>query len=128
MDLILCDIKNAIIRNCNIYNSDIKKSSIEDSYIFAGTKVASSKIKSTIVDFSNELKDCFIDCKGKNINCKIEGGVLRAGNIGENAEISKETMKVKNLEDQRMVRFVADKRLKDLNDRYNNQRFGNMNY
>jgi hypothetical protein len=44
MDLILCDIKNAIIRNCNIYNSDIKKSSIEDSYIFAGTKVASSKI------------------------------------------------------------------------------------
>ena len=128
MDLILCDIKNAIIRNCNIYNSDIKKSSIEDSYIFAGTKVASSKIKSTIVDFSNELKDCFIDCQGKNINCKIEGGVLRAGNIGENAEISKETMKVKNLEDQRMVRFVADKRLKDLNDRYNNQRFGNMNY
>jgi hypothetical protein len=128
MDLILCDIKNAIIRNCNIYNSDIKKSSIEDSYIFAGTKVASSKIKSTIVDFSNELKDCFIDCQGKNINCKIEGGVLRAGNIGENAEISKETMKVKNLEDQRMVRFVTDKRLKDLNDRYNNQRFGNMNY
>jgi hypothetical protein len=128
MDLILCDIKNAIIRNCNIYNSDIKKSSIEDSYIFAGTKVTSSKIKSTIVDFSNELKDCFIDCQGKNINCKIEGGVLRAGNIGENAEISKETMKVKNLEDQRMVRFVTDKRLKDLNDRYNNQRFGNMNY
>ena len=37
-------------------------------------------------------------------------------------------MKVKNLEDQRMVRFVTDKRLKDLNDRYNNQRFGNMNY
>jgi hypothetical protein len=128
MDLILCDIKNAIIKNCNIYNCDIKKSSIEDSYIFAGTKVYSSKVKATIVDYSNELKDCFIDCQGKNLNCKIEGGVLRAGNIGENAEISKETMKVKNTDDQRMLRFVTDKRLKDLNDKYNNPRFGNMNY
>lgn len=128
MDLILCDIKNAIIKKCNIYNCDIKKSSIEDSYIFAGTKVSSSKVKATIVDYSNELNDCFIDCAGKNINCKIEGGVLRAGNIGENAEISKDTMKVKNLDDQRMLRFVTDRRLKDLNDRYNDQRFGNMNY
>jgi hypothetical protein len=128
MDLILCDIKNAILKNCNVYNSDIKKSSIEDSYIFAGTKVYSSKVKSTIVDYSNELKDCFIDCPGKNLNCKIVGGVLRAGNIGENAEVSKETMKVKNVDDQRMLRFVTDKRLKDLNDRYGNQRFGNMNY
>lgn len=128
IDLILCDIKNAIIRNCNIYNCEIKKSSIEDSYIFSGTKVISSKVKSTIVDYSNELKDCFIDCQGKNINCKIEGGVLRAGNIGENADVSKETMKVKNLEDQRMIRFVTDKRLKDLNDKYKDQRFGNMNY
>lgn len=128
IDLILCDIKNAIIRNCNIYNCEIKKSSVEDSYIFSGTKVISSKVKSTIVDYSNELKDCFIDCQGKNINCKIEGGVLRAGNIGENADVSKETMKVKNLEDQRMIRFVTDKRLKDLNDKYKDQRFGNMNY
>jgi hypothetical protein len=74
------------------------------------------------------LNDCFIDCEGKNINCKIDGGVLRAGIIGENAEISKETMKVKNPSDQRMLRFVSDKRLKDSNDTYNKPRFGNMNY
>ena len=126
--MILCDIKNAVIRNCNIYNCEIKKSSIEDSYIYSGTKVLSSKVKSTIADFSNELKDCYIDCEGKNLNCKIVGGVLRAGNIGENADVSKDTMKVKNSGDQRLARFITDKRLKDLNDRYNNQRFGNMNY
>jgi hypothetical protein len=128
VDLIMCDLKNAVIKNCNIYNCDIKKSSIEDSYIFSGTKVISSKVKSTIVDYTNTLKDCFIDCEGKNINCKIDGGVLRAGVIGENAEISKETMKVKNPSDRRMVRFVSDKRLKDSNDRYNKPGFGNMNY
>jgi hypothetical protein len=128
MDLILCDIKNASIKNCNIYNCDIKKSAIEDSYIFAGTKVSSSKIKATIVDYTNDLNDCFIDCEGKNINCKITGGVLRAGLIGENAEISKETMQIKSRNDQRMLRFVTDKRLKDLNDRLNSPKFGNMNY
>ena len=128
LDLILCDIKNAVIKNCNIYNCDIKKSAIEDSYIYSGTKVTSSKVKSTIVDFSNELNDCFIDCKGKNINCKITGGVLRSGNIGDNANVSKETMKVKDPGDQRFARFVTDKRLNDLNDRYNNPKFGNMNY
>jgi hypothetical protein len=37
-------------------------------------------------------------------------------------------MKVKNPADQRLARFVTDKRLKDLNDRYNNPKFGNMNY
>ena len=88
----------------------------------------SSKVKSTIVDFSNELNDCFVDCKGKNINCKITGGVLRSGNIGDNANVSKETMKVKDPGDLRFARFVTDKRLNDLNDRYNKPKFGNMNY
>jgi hypothetical protein len=128
LDLILCDIKNGIIRNCKIYSSKIKKSSVEDSHIVNDTVVTSSKIKDTIVDFANELDDCFIDCEGKSINCKIKSGVIRAGNIGENADVSEETLKVKGLDDFRKERFVTDKRLKDLNDKYNGQRFGNMNY
>ena len=128
VDLILCDIKNATVRNCNIYNSSIKKSCVEDSVIFGGTKVISSKIKATIVDFSNELKDCFIDCENKNINCKIIGGVFRGGILGDNSDVSKETMKVKAPEDVRMTRFVTDSRLKNLNDQYGGSRFGNMNY
>lgn len=127
-DLILCDIKNATIRNCNIYNCVIKKSAIEDSHVFNGSKIISSKIKGTGVDYTNELKNCFIDSKGKNINCKVEGGVFRDGNVGENAEMSKETLKVKSQDDARMLRFVTDKRLKDSNDRYFIPRFGNMNF
>jgi hypothetical protein len=128
IDLILCDIKNGIIKNCNIYSSKIRKSSIEQCYIVRDNTVISSKVKDCVVDFGNELEDCFIDCAGKSINCKIKDGVLRAGEIGENADISKETLKVKGFEDLRKERFVTDSRLKDLNNRYNNPRFGNMNF
>jgi hypothetical protein len=128
IDLILCDIKNGIIKNCNIYSSKIRKSSIEQCYIVRDNTVISSKVKDCVVDFGNELEDCFIDCAGKSINCKIKEGVLRAGEIGENADISKETLKVKGFEDLRKERFVTDNRLKDLNNRYNNPRFGNMNF
>lgn len=128
VDMVLCDIKNATIRNCNLYNCEIRKSSIEDSYLYGGSKVISSKVKSTVIDFGNELKDCFIDCENKNVNGKIIGGVFRAGNLGENSELSKETIKIKAPEDIRKVRFVTDSRLKDINDKFPNQRFGNMNY
>lgn len=128
IDLITCDIKNGIIKDCKIYSSKIKKSSIENSHIVSDTTVFSSKVKDTIVDFSNTMEDCFIDCEGKSINCKIVDGVLRAGNVGENADVSKETLKVKGWEDLRKQRFVTDKRLKDLNDKYIDPRFGNMNY
>jgi hypothetical protein len=128
MDLILCDIKNGTIKNCNIHNCEIKKSHLDECNVVAGSTISSSKLKSTIVDFTNELNDCFIDCEGKNINCKIEGGVFRAGNLGDNSEISEETYKVKAWEDIRNSRFVTDSRLKDLNDKYSMPRFGNMNY
>jgi len=128
LDLILCDIKNGVIKNCNIYSCEIKKSSIEDSNLAGDNTVIGSKVKSSIAEFSNELKDCFIDCENKNINCKIEGGVFRAGTLGENAEVSKETLKVKGWEDIRKQRFITDNRLKDVNDKYNIPKFGNMNY
>lgn len=128
LDLILCDIKNGVIKNCNIYSCDIKKSSIEDSNLAGDNTITSSKLKSSIAEFTNELKDCFIDCENKNINCKIEGGVFRAGTLGENAEVSKETLKVKGWDDIRKQRFITDTRLKDVNDKYNIPKFGNMNY
>jgi hypothetical protein len=128
LDLISCDIKNGIVKNCNIYSCDIKKSSLEDCNVVSDTTIKSSKIKNTILQFKNEVEDSFIDCEGKNINCKIIGGVFRAGNIGELAEISKETLKVKGLEDFRKQRFVTDSRLKNSNDKYNISKFGNMNF
>lgn len=127
-DLVSCDLKNISLNNCNIYNCEIRKSSLENCLVAGGSKIISSKIKSSVLEFTNEISDSFIDCENKNINCKVEGGVIRAGNIGENAEISKETHKVKSFRDTRNSRFVTDSRLKDTNDKYFNPKFGNMNY
>ena len=128
MDLISCDIKGGALENCNLYTCDIKKSRIENCNVANGCKILSSKVSQSVVEFSNELKDCFVDCKGKNINCKMEGGVLRDGNVGDYAQISKETVKVKGFTDIRNERFVTDSRLKNLNFDYKRPKFGNLNY
>jgi hypothetical protein len=128
VDLISCDIKGGVIENCNLYSCDIKKSRIENCNVANGCKVNSSKVSESVIEFSNELTNCFVDCKGKNVNCKMIGGVLRDGNVGEYAEISKDTIKVKGFNDIRNERFVTDKRLKDLNFEYKRSKFGNLNY
>jgi hypothetical protein len=128
IDLILCDIKNATLTNCSLYNCDVKKSSLENCNVVSNSKLISCKVKSTIAEFTNEMTDCFIDCENKNINCKINGGVFRAGNLGSNSEISKETHKVKGFDEIRNKRFITDSRLKDLNDEVSKAKFGNMNY
>jgi len=56
------------------------------------------------------------------------GGVLRDGNVGDYAEISKDTIKVKGFNDVRNERFVTDSRLKNLNFEYKKSKFGNLNY
>ena len=128
MDLISCDIKGGALENCNLFTCDIKKSRIENCNVANGCKISSSKVNDSVIEFSNELTDCFIDCKGKNVNCKTIGGVLRDGNIGEYAEIGKDTIKVRGFNDLRNQRFVTDSRLKDLNPDYRRSKFGNLNY
>ena len=127
-DLISCDIKGGAIENCNLYTCDIKKVRIENCNVANGCKIRSSKVNDSVVEFSNELIGCFVDCNGKNVNCKMEGGVLRSGNVGDYAEISKETLKVKGFNEIRNQRFVTDSRLKDLNPEYKRSKFGNLNY
>lgn len=128
IDLIDCDIKNGFLSNCNLYNCEIKKCQLENCHVVSGSDIISSKLKSTKVDYTNTLKECFIDCEGKNLNCKIDGGVLRGGTVGEYAEISDETMKVKGWDELRKKRFIPDRRLKDSNDAYFIPKFGNMNF
>jgi hypothetical protein len=39
------------------------------------------------------LTDCYIDSPGKVIDCEIVGGVFRRGVLGENADVSPETLR-----------------------------------
>jgi hypothetical protein len=127
-DLLDCDIKGSYIKKCNIYDSKINKSNLEDCYLVRGTDVVNSKVEACSIEPTNKLKDCYINCEQKTVNCEVEGGVLRAGIVGEYAQISDTTKKVKGWNEVRDERFITDKRLQDLNDKYKGAKFGDMNY
>jgi hypothetical protein len=127
-DVIDCDIKGSYLKKCNIYDSKINKSNLDECYLVRGTDVINSRIEACSVEPTNKLKDCYINCEQKSINCEIAGGVLRAGILGEYAELSKDTKKVKGWNEVRNERFITDKRLQDLNDKYKGAKFGDMNY
>jgi hypothetical protein len=128
VDIVNCDVKGSNIRKCNIYHSKVRKSSVSDCYIVNGNEVVNSKVEDTIVDPANTLKECFINCPQKSVNCDIEGGVFRAGILGDASRVSKETQKVKGWNEVRSERFVTDRKLQDLNDKYFRAKFGDINY
>jgi hypothetical protein len=128
LDILSCDIKGSNIKNCNIYDCKIKKSNLEDCYLVRGNDVYDSKVQSTIAEVTNKLNNCFVDCEGKSLDCDIVGGVFRAGILGDNSSLSKETQRVKGWNEIRDERFITDSRHKNLNDKYRRAKFGDMNY
>ena len=93
-----------------------------------GNDVYDSKVQSTIAEVTNKLNNCFVDCEGKSLDCDIVGGVFRAGILGDNSSLSKETQRVKGWNEIRDERFITDSRHKNLNDKYRRAKFGDMNY
>ena len=128
LDLINCKIRSAKLDNCRIFGSDIRNSEIHRSEIINTNKVEKSKVKDCSVNFGNKLIECYIDCPEKMIDCEISGGVLRKGDLGRNAEVSKETEKAKDFNEIRSGRFITDSRLKNLNDPISRIKFKNQNY
>jgi hypothetical protein len=128
LDLINCKVRSSKLDNCRIFSCDIRNSEIYNSEVLNGNKVSKSKIKDTSADFGNKLIECYIDSPEKMIDCEITGGVLRKGDIGRNADVSKETEKAKDFNEIRKGRFITDSRLKNLNDPISRIKFKNQNY
>lgn len=128
LDLINCKVRSSKLDNCRIFSCDIRNSEIYNSEILNGNKISKSKIKDTSADFGNKLIECYIDSPEKMIDCEITGGVLRKGDIGRNADVSKETEKAKDFNEIRKGRFITDSRLKNLNDPISRIKFKNQNY
>ena len=128
VDLVGCDVKSSHLTRCNIYNSKVKKSILKESYVVTGTEISDSKVENCQVDVLNKIKNSYINCPDKTINCDIDGGVFVEGILGDHSKLSKDTEKAKNWNVIRDERFVTDSRLKDLNFEYKSSKFGNMNY
>jgi hypothetical protein len=57
-----------------------------------GNTVKSSKVSESELHTGNVLEDCYIENKKLIINCEVKGGVIRNGEIGKLAAVSKETL------------------------------------
>lgn len=97
MEFINCQIEGVIMRSWFL-DCKIKHSRILDSNFIKGNSVDFSKIADCELHTNNTLTDCFIENKKNIINCEVVAGVIRNGEIGKLARVSKETMMVELIE------------------------------
>jgi hypothetical protein len=79
------------IDNCDLYRCVISNAHITNSNLYQGNTVVKSKIIDTPIHIYNDVQDCYIDNKKLLINGKIEGGIIRSGEIAPTANISPKT-------------------------------------
>ena len=97
VEFIDCEIQGVIERSW-FYNCKVKNSRIMSSFIMKQNVITSSKVADSPLHITNVCEDCFIENKKHVINCEVKGGVIRNGEIGKLAKISKETMIVELIE------------------------------
>jgi len=96
-EIISCTIEG-IIDRCRIFDSTLKNCRITNTEFVKNNKVISSKVSECALPTSNILNDCFIENRSLVINCEVNDGVIRNGEIGKLARISDGTMIVEKVE------------------------------
>lgn len=79
------------IVECDLYRCIINNSHIINSNLYSGNKLSKTKIVSTPFHVYNTATDSYIDNKAMPVNGTVERGIIRSGDIGATAKISKET-------------------------------------
>lgn len=97
VEFLNCEIEG-VMEHCAFYDCEIKHSRITMSNFAKGNVVDFSKINESLLHVGNVLNDCFIENKSNIINCEVNKGVIRNGEIGKLAKISKETHIVDKIE------------------------------
>jgi len=97
IEFIDCELQGVIGRSW-FYNCTVKNSRIDSCYAMKENTFDFSKIADTPLHITNICNDCFIENKRHVINCEVNNGVIRNGEIGKLAKISKETMIVELIE------------------------------
>jgi hypothetical protein len=83
-------VKGNVI-DCELYNCEVRNSHVVDSVLHTGNNVKDSKVINTPAFQGNTLERCYIDNKKHIINCEVVDGIIRSGDIGKGAKISKGT-------------------------------------
>ena len=104
-DLIYCEIEG-ILHDCDLYHCNISHSRLSNCDAVRDNKFQSSKLENVNLPVSNETQDSFIKNDNKHIiNCKVNGGVIRAGEVGDTGEIGDDVLVV---EDDPKVTFKTN--------------------
>ncbi len=82
---------------CSMFDCDIKEANLEDCILYDYTKVENSKIYSTIIKSSTELKKCFIKNELQEIAGSLKSCIVigKEDSISDMAFVDKKTMFVK---------------------------------
>lgn len=97
VEFINCEIEGVIERS-SFYNCKIKNSRLTFCMFSKGNVIDFSKVAESPLHVENVCNDCFIENKTNIINCEVNRGVIRNGEIGKLAKVSKETMIVEQSE------------------------------
>jgi hypothetical protein len=97
MEFVGCEVEGVIERSA-FYNCKLKNSRFTFCDFAKGNTIDFSKVTESPLHVENVLNDCFIENKTNIINCEVNRGVIRNGEIGKLAKISKETMIVEQKE------------------------------
>lgn len=89
-DLISCEIEGCV-SNCDLYMCNIEESRVSDCQAMKENTFKNCKLEKIVLNPTNKAINCYIDNKNLLINCKVEAGVIRSGEIGSLAEVSEET-------------------------------------
>ena len=97
LELINCTIEGTLER-CALYGCKVKNSRVQECKAVKENTFDFCKVAETPLHVSNVCNDCFIENKRFPINCEVNRGVIRNGEIGKLAKVSKETMVVELIE------------------------------
>lgn len=79
------------IENSSIYGGKVKGAQILRSQLYKGCEIIDSKVESSYVHGSCELKNCYVFGRDGIFKGKMIGGIFREGGVGPHARFSDET-------------------------------------
>lgn len=91
------EISDCSIEHCQFINCDLQNVRMHYCDLKKGNEVLKSKVENTHIKSGNELTKCFIKNDAEKINGIIKGGVIRCGEVGDDAECSDDVMFVDKL-------------------------------
>lgn len=100
LDLVHCEIEG-VITNCSLYYCEVSESRVKDSKAYRSNTFNHCKLEDVDLFTSNKCINSNIDNKTAIINCEVQGGIIRHGELGAMGKASDDVIFVEAEEKER---------------------------